>query len=71
MSKEILLISQIVSGLVLIVLISLQVKGKGFGRVWGSANFSFTRRGLENQVFRFTFVISFIFLLVSTLELLV
>ncbi|OGM13315.1 preprotein translocase subunit SecG [Candidatus Woesebacteria bacterium RIFCSPHIGHO2_02_FULL_42_20] len=70
MNRDVLLIIQIISGLFLTVLIVLQVKGKGFGRVWGASSVSFTRRGLENQVFRATFIISFIFLLVSTLELL-
>lgn len=66
-----LLVSQIVTGLVLIVLILLQVRGVGFGRVWGSWTTSFSRRGLEGFVFRFTFVIVFIFIAISILQLII
>ena len=71
MPKQVFLFVQIVSGLLLVILVTLQVKGKGFGRVWGGSNISFARRGLEHQIFRLTFVIAFVFLLVSTLELVV
>lgn len=69
--RETLLIIQIVSAVILIGLILLQVKGVGFGRVWGSWTTSFSRRGLEGFVFKSTFVVAFIFILVSTLELVI
>jgi protein translocase SecG subunit len=65
--KQALLIIQIVVSIILIGLILIQAKGTGFGRVGGT---SFTRRGLEKLVFRLTFVIAFIFLGVSMLQLL-
>lgn len=69
--REILLVIQIISAVALIGLILLQVKGVGFGRVWGSWTTSFSRRGLEGFVFKSTFVVAFIFILVSTLGLVI
>lgn len=66
-----LTVSQIISAVILVGLILLQVKGVGFGRVWGSGSTSFTRRGLEKLVFRFSFFIAFVFLFVSILQLVV
>lgn len=60
---------QIVISLSLIFLILIQNKGTGFGRVWGG-KMSFTKRGLEKIVFRMTFVLSAIFIVVSILQLL-
>lgn len=64
--KQALIIIQIVVSVILIGLILIQAKGTGFGRVGGT---SFTRRGLEKLVFRLTFVIAFVFLTVSILQL--
>ncbi len=69
--KNLLLLTQIVSGAVLSVLILLQVRGTGFGRVWGGLGTSFTRRGLEGLVFKMTFVVAFIFIFVSTFALVI
>lgn len=66
------LIIQIIIAVLLSALVLLQVKGTGFGRAWGgggAANFS--RRGLENFVFKFTFVIAGLFLAISMLSLVI
>lgn len=69
--KDVLTIVQLVVSLLLAVCILAQVKGNGFGRVWGSGAQSFTRRGLESLVFKATFVLSFLFLTVSILSFLI
>lgn len=63
-----LLIIQIVSGLTLVVLILIQSKGKGFARSFGSTA-SFTRRGLEKIVFKLSFLVAAIFIVISILRL--
>ena len=50
--QDVLLIGQIVVGIVLSAMILVQVKGTGFGRVWGGLSNSFARRGLEGLVFK-------------------
>jgi protein translocase SecG subunit len=63
--KSTLLIIQIVSAILLTGAILIQARGTGFGR--GSAA-SFTRRGIEKLIFRLTFVLAGIFMLVSILQ---
>lgn len=63
--KEALTVLQLIVALLLSICILMQVKGNGFGRVWGSGAQSFTRRGLEALVFKATFVLSFLFLALS------
>lgn len=63
--KDIYTILQLIVSFLLAVCILVQVKGNGFGRVWGSGAQSFTRRGLEALVFKLTFVLSFLFLALS------
>ncbi len=63
-----LLILQIILAISLIGTILIQVKGKGFGRVWGGQT-SFTRRGLEALVFKATFVIAAAFVIVSAIQI--
>lgn len=70
MNQNILFIAQIVLSLTTIVLVLLQVKGTGFGRVWGNST-SFTRRGLEKLVFKATFIVVFLFIVVSAFTLIV
>lgn len=60
-----ILVFQIVISVLLIVVVLLQVKGTGFGRVWGGLSASPTRRGLEGVIFKFTFVLTFLFITVS------
>jgi protein translocase SecG subunit len=62
--NQILLILQIIIGVTLSGLILVQVKGTGFGRVWGFTN-NFSRRGLEGFVFKLTFVVAALFMIVS------
>ena len=69
--KQALIITQIVVSVILIGLILIQAKGTGFGRSgFVSGGTSFTRRGLEKFIFRLTFVVAFIFIGVSILQLL-
>jgi protein translocase SecG subunit len=63
--KNTFLIIQIISAILLTGAILIQARGTGFGR--GSAA-SFTRRGLEKLIFRLTFVLAGIFMLVSILQ---
>lgn len=65
--ENLLLAAQILTGILLIGAILIQTRGTGFGR--GSSHASFTRRGLEKLVFRLTFVLVAIFLIVSILRL--
>lgn len=66
---NIFIILQITTAILLIVLIIMQPRGKGFSRSFGSPGTSFTRRGLEKVIFRTTFVVSGIFILASILQL--
>lgn len=68
---NLLLVLQIIVSISLSALILLQVKGTGFGRVWGGLSTSSTRRGLEGVVFKLTFVLAFIFFVVSILALII
>jgi len=65
--ENLLLVTQIITGILLTGAILIQTRGTGFGR--GSSHASFTRRGLEKLVFRSTFVLVAIFLIVSILRL--
>ena len=67
--NQILLVIQIVFAGLLIFLIFIQTKGTGFGRSSKGSSVSFTRRGLEKVVFKLTFVITSLFLVVSILQL--
>ena len=63
---NVLLAIQIVVAVLLAIAILVQVKGNGFGRMWGGGSFS--RRGLESLVFKATFVLAFLFVVVSFLS---
>lgn len=65
--RNYLLILQITISVVLILFILVQNKGTGFGRVWGATS-SFTRRGLEKLIFRLTFVLTAIFVVLSIIN---
>ncbi|EKE12874.1 MAG: hypothetical protein ACD_13C00134G0035 [uncultured bacterium] len=67
--KQVLTIVQIVVSVALIGLVLIQARGTGFGRSSGIGGASFTRRGLEKLVFRLTFVVVFLFIAVSILQL--
>lgn len=61
--ENVFLTIQIVVAVLLAIAVLIQVKGKGFGRMWGGGSFS--RRGLESLVFKATFVLAFLFIVVS------
>lgn len=65
-----MLVIQILVSLALIGVIAMQSKGGGLGREFGGKS-SFTRRGLEKMVFRSTFALTFVFILVSILQLVI
>lgn len=65
----ILLVVQIFLSTSLCVLILLQPRGTGFARGMGGSSPSFTRRGLEKVVFKTTFVLSGLFLVISILSI--
>lgn len=67
--SNVLTIIQIIISIILTGLILIQAKGTGFGRGSVVGGTSFTRRGLEKLVFRMTFVVSFLFIAVSILRL--
>jgi len=72
MMKQVLAIAQIVVSAILIGLILVQARGTGFGRSSGfGGSSSFTRRGLEKLIFRGTFVIAFLFVILSILQLII
>ena len=59
-------IAQIISAITLISLILIQSRGTGFGRPSSNSS-SFTRRGIEKIVFKLTFIIAAIFIVVTLL----
>lgn len=65
--KEIVQVIQSISALLLIIFVLLQVRGTGFSRSSNSS--SFTRRGVEKLVFRLTFVVTALFLIMSAVSL--
>ena len=68
----VLLIVQMVSALLLVGVVLVQSKGSGLGKAWGGGGgTSFTRRGLEKLIFKSTFVIAFVFIASSLLQLFV
>jgi protein translocase SecG subunit len=70
--KQIFTIAQMVTSLILIGLILIQARGTGFGRSGGfGGNTSFSRRGLEKLIFRLTFIMALIFIILSILQLVI
>ena len=65
--KDVLLIIQIILALTLSIFILVQARGTGFGRSYVAG--SFTRRGLERIIFRATFIVTALFLIVSVVSL--
>ncbi len=64
-----IIVLQIIVSLLLVGAILVQTKGTGFGRAWGGST-SFTRRGLEKLIFRGTFVLTTLFIIISILQVL-
>lgn len=69
--KDLYLIIQAIVSIFLALAILLQVKGTGFGRVWGGLSTSSSKRGIESLVFKLTFVLAFLFILISILSIIV
>ncbi len=68
--QYIFLAIQVISAFLLIIIVSVQGKGGGLGKTWGGGGgTSFTRRGLERVIFKATFVIAFVFIFVSILQI--
>lgn len=67
MMQTFLLILQVIIALFLVAVILVQVKGTGFGRAWGGQQSSFSRRGLEALVFKLTFALAGLFIIISIL----
>jgi len=67
--KEVVQITQSISAILLIIFVLLQVRGTGFSRSSNSS--SFTRRGIEKLVFKLTFIVSALFLIMSLVLLFV
>lgn len=65
--KEVVQIIQSLTAILLIIFVLLQVRGTGFSRSSNSS--SFTRRGVEKLVFRLTFVVAALFLVMSAISL--
>jgi len=64
--KSALLIANIVLSVAIAALILLQGKGAGLGSAWGGGGeFYQTRRGVEKITMRLTYVLIFIFFLLS------
>lgn len=64
---NVVLIVQIILGILMIVLVSMQSKNLGSGAVFGGGSDSFqtTRRGFEKTLFNLTLAVSVIFFIVS------
>lgn len=71
MFKNIILIIQIIIAILLTLTILVQSKGTGLSKAWGmSGGTSFARRGLEKVIFRSTFFLAVIFIIVSIIQVL-
>lgn len=70
--KGAILALQILVSVLLIGAILVQTKGTGFGRVWGtSGGVSFARRGLEKLIFKATFVLAALFVILALVQILI
>jgi protein translocase SecG subunit len=69
--KDVLLVFQVIVSILLVGAILVQTKGTGFGRVWGSSGVSFARRGLEKLVFKMTFVLAALFVILAIVQILI
>jgi len=68
--KNVMFIIQIIVSLLLVGAILVQAKGTGFGRSFGAGSSSFTRRGLEKLIFKATFVLAGLFMLLAIWQIL-
>ncbi len=64
--KIVLLIVNLILSIAIVALILLQGKGAGLGSAWGGGGeFYQTRRGVEKITMRLTYILIFVFFLVS------
>lgn len=63
--KDTLTVFQIIIGIGLSALILLQAKGIGLGRTFGGGAAYHSRRGMEVLIFRFTVILSVVFVAIS------
>jgi len=67
--KTALTLIQMAASVLIVVLVLMQARGTGFGRSGGfGGSTSFSRRGLEKFIFRSTFVVAGVFIIVSILQ---
>ncbi|HEY49600.1 MAG TPA: preprotein translocase subunit SecG [Dehalococcoidia bacterium] len=63
-------IAQIIIAVMVVVVILAQVRGGGLGGIFGGSGESAfkTRRGVERTLFRFTVILSIVFIILSILS---
>lgn len=67
--KNIFLVANIVSSIVIVVLILLQGKGAGLGSAWGGGGEYFqTRRGVEKVTLRLSVAMIAVFVIISVVN---
>lgn len=70
MLRNILLVTNIVSAILIVVLIMVQGKGAGLGNAWGGGGEFFqTRRGVEKLTLRLTSLLIVVFFVLSVIGL--
>jgi protein translocase SecG subunit len=69
MIENIFVIAQIILSLAVTILILIQARGTGMSRAFGGNGVSFTRRGVEQVVFKSTFVITGLFVVISAISI--
>lgn len=72
MLSNILTIIQLILGVLLIIVVLLQQKGSGLGAAFGgSGTVHTTRRGVDRILHQITIVVSILFFLLATINLIV
>lgn len=72
MIKNILIVIQLISSVLLIIFVLLQSKGTGLGSIFGGeGNIYRTRRGLEKGLFVFTIITALVFAVTAFLNVLI
>lgn len=69
--RLVLQILQIVVSILLIAMIIIQARGTGLGRSFSASQASFSRRGLEKLIYKSTFVVAGLFIVISILQTLI
>ncbi|MEK7061184.1 MAG: preprotein translocase subunit SecG [Patescibacteria group bacterium] len=66
--RNIILSVQIITSVILIILILIQSKGSGLGKSFGGSS-SFSRRGVEKLLYKSTFAVAGLFIIISLISL--